>query len=42
MMHDRTGQRAVDFRLRDTTDGVHTLDEYHGAWLLLVFHRHLG
>ncbi len=35
------GQRAVAFRLRDTEGRTHTLEKYSGAWLLLVFHRHL-
>jgi peroxiredoxin len=34
--------RAVDFRLKDTRGKEHTLGDYAGQWLLLVFHRHLG
>jgi peroxiredoxin len=33
--------RAVPFALRDTRGSLHTLEEYAGSWLLLVFHRHL-
>jgi peroxiredoxin len=37
-----TGKPAVPFRLRDIAGRVHTLEEYRGEWLLMVFHRHLG
>ena len=32
---------AADFRLRDGDGREHRLADYRGAWLLLVFHRHL-
>lgn len=32
---------APDFRLRDGDGREHRLADYRGAWLLLVFHRHL-
>jgi peroxiredoxin len=38
----RVGTPAVPFELVDTTDTRHTLAQYRGRWLLLVFHRHLG
>ena len=41
-MSDRTGRSAVDFELQDTAGNTHRLADFHGRWLLLVFHRHLG
>jgi peroxiredoxin len=35
-------ERAKPFALRDHSDRLHTLEDYTGAWLLLVFHRHLA
>jgi hypothetical protein len=35
------GNLAPRFALKDTAGTVHTLEEYAGKWLLLVFHRHL-
>jgi peroxiredoxin len=34
--------RAVPFALTDSRGHTHTLTDYEGHWLLLVFHRHLG
>jgi peroxiredoxin len=36
------GKTAIPFSLRDAKGRMHSLDEYRGSWLLLVFHRHLG
>ncbi|MCY4659884.1 MAG: redoxin domain-containing protein [Acidobacteria bacterium] len=36
-----TGRPAADFRLLDTEGREQRLADYRGAWLLLVFHRHL-
>ncbi len=36
------GEKAVSFCLRDLDDKNHSLQDYAGSWLLLVFHRHLG
>ncbi len=33
---------AIPFELSDANGKVHTLEDYRGRWLLLVFHRHLG
>lgn len=41
-MSDLTGKPAIPFRLRDSAGQSHTLEEYRGSWLLMVFHRHLG
>lgn len=41
-MNDRTNTPAVPFELRDEHDNAHTLNQYSGDWLLLVFHRHLA
>ena len=41
IMNDRTGSPAVPFELPDDRDNMHTLSQYAGDWLLLVFHRHL-
>jgi peroxiredoxin len=41
-MSDLTGTHAIPFRLRDSTGQSHSLEEYRGSWLLMVFHRHLG
>jgi len=35
-------QPAPPFALADVHGRIHSLDDYRGAWLLLVFHRHLG
>lgn len=41
-MKSRENERAEEFSLPDI-DGVrHSLSDYAGHWLLLVFHRHLG
>ncbi|MPZ17357.1 MAG: redoxin domain-containing protein [Luteitalea sp.] len=39
---NRVGQLAAPFELPDAIGQVHRLADYQGAWLLLVFHRHLG
>jgi peroxiredoxin len=41
-MLNRENAPAVDFNLADTAENAHTLAEFKGRWLLLVFHRHLG
>ncbi len=41
-MNDRVGLRAVPFELPDEGQNTHTLSQYSGEWLLLVFHRHLA
>lgn len=41
-MSSRVGMPAVPFSLADAQGTVHTLADYSGDWLLLVFHRHLG
>ena len=35
-------QPAVPFELEDAEGRRHSLDQYRGSWLLLVFLRHLG
>lgn len=42
IMPERSGLPAADFTLPDATGTMHTLQEFHGHWLLMVFHRHLG
>lgn len=41
-MRNLSGQPAIPFSLADSNDQIHTLEEYRGSWLLMVFHRHLG
>lgn len=41
-MNDLAGRPAPPFALHDTQGNLHRLDDYRGAWLLLMFHRHLG
>lgn len=41
-MSDLTGKPANNFAIHDSNGNLHTLEEYKGSWLLLVFHRHLG
>jgi peroxiredoxin len=42
-MHDGfVATTAIDFELVDANGARHTLAQYRGRWLLLVFHRHLG
>lgn len=41
-MANKSGERAVPFELSDADDRLHTLEDYSGRWLLLVFHRHLA
>ena len=33
---------AVRFKLADVDGKTHSLEQYAGHWLLLVFHRHLA
>ena len=33
---------AVEFELEDAEGRRHSLEQYRGSWLLLVFLRHLG
>jgi len=37
----RVGDSALPFCLRDAEGHIHRLSDYQGAWLFLVFHRHL-
>jgi peroxiredoxin len=41
-MKNLSGQQALPFALADSSGRLHTLEEYRGSWLLMVFHRHLG
>ena len=41
-MSRKTGVLAFDFELKDHEGNPHSLDEFKGSWLLMVFHRHLG
>jgi len=41
-MRNLSGQPAIPFALTDSNGQIHTLEEYRGSWLLMVFHRHLG
>lgn len=41
-MKNLAGQPALPFNLTDTEGQSHSLDDFRGNWLLLVFHRHLG
>jgi hypothetical protein len=41
-MRNLSGQPATPFSLPDSSGQIHTLEEYRGSWLLMVFHRHLG
>lgn len=41
-MSARSGLPAVPFTLPDAAGAIHTLQEFRGHWLLMVFHRHLG
>lgn len=36
------GRPAPHFELPDLDGRIHSLGEFRGRWLLLVFHRHLG
>ena len=42
MSSRHAGEPAVPFSLIDANGARHSLDQYRGHWLLLVFHRHLG
>jgi peroxiredoxin len=41
-MRDLTGTAASPFSLHDINGVEHSLEDFHGNWLLMVFHRHLG
>lgn len=41
-MKNRTGSKAVDYSLEDSSGKQHCLQELAGQWALLVFHRHLS
>lgn len=41
-MQSMIGLPAIPFALEDLAGNTHRLADYRGAWLLLVFHRHLG
>ncbi|MFP6581176.1 MAG: hypothetical protein VCD00_01325 [Candidatus Hydrogenedentota bacterium] len=41
-MPDLSEKEAVAFKLADAKGTTHSLPDYRGHWLLLVFHRHLG
>jgi hypothetical protein len=41
-MNTLSGKPALPFALSDSSGRLHTLEEYRGSWLLMVFHRHLG
>jgi peroxiredoxin len=41
-MRNLIGLPALPFSLPDSIGRIHTLEEYRGSWLLMVFHRHLG
>jgi hypothetical protein len=41
-MRNLSGQPAIPFSLADSSGRIHTLNDYRGSWLLMVFHRHLG
>lgn len=42
MTKSQVGKPAAPFALEDSAGATHTQEEFHGDWLLLVFHRHLG
>jgi hypothetical protein len=42
VMSDKCGKAAVYFELPDADGVMHSLSDYRGNWLLLVFHRHFG
>jgi len=39
---NRVGQQAISFILQDYKGNNVCLDDFTGAWLLMVFHRHLA
>jgi peroxiredoxin len=41
-MKSLVGQPAMPFKIIDSLGKLHSLDDYRGGWLLMVFHRHLG
>lgn len=42
LLFGKVGSAAVDFALPDAEGQTHTLAQYEGHWLLMVFHRHLA
>ncbi len=42
IFRSQIGRGAIPFELPDAEGRIHRLADYHGHWLLLVFHRHLG
>jgi hypothetical protein len=42
MIARRVGTPAVPFDLADSRGHRHRLDDFHGRFLLMVFHRHLS
>ena len=41
-MKNQVGSPAFAFALEDTAGTARRLEQFHGRWLLMVFHRHLG
>lgn len=41
-MARKLGSSAVKFELPDGSGAIHSLEQFAGNWLLLVFHRHLA
>ena len=39
---DGSDIEAFRFELADISGKIHSLEQYAGTWLLLVFHRHLA
>jgi peroxiredoxin len=42
LFQNLVGRPAVPFELSDFSGRMHRIEDYRGAWLLMVFHRHLG
>lgn len=41
-MASLVGRPAVPFSIPDPEGRLYRLEDYRGAWLLMVFHRHLA
>jgi len=41
-MSNLIGKPAQHFAVHDSNGTLHSMEEFAGSWLLLVFHRHLG
>ncbi len=39
---NRVGQQAISFALQDGRGNTVCQGDFKGAWLLMVFHRHLA